>query len=139
MKASDERRTPRKVFDRLHRLFYFTLDPCTSACNPLGLAKFYTAETDGLAHSWEGEHVFVNPPYSQMDAWAQKACREASLNDHTFVAFILPNDCTTRAWKWLARSSWGRWEIPYRVKFETPEGKKVDVARGHVVFFLGVL
>ena len=137
MKSSDERKTPRKVFDRLNFVFQFDLDPCTSEDNPLCMPYFYTAADDGLSKSWQGRRAFVNPPYSKMLDWAAKAVRESC--NGAFVAFILPNDCSTEAFKILRAMAWGRCEIPHRVKFETPEGKMVDVARSHVVFFLGGL
>jgi phage N-6-adenine-methyltransferase len=135
MSDSDERRTPQRVYAPLNRLFHFTLDPCTTPNNTL---LFFTKEVDGLAQSWAGQSVFVNPPYSQMKAWAQKACGEAAINQ-AFVAFLMPNDCSTTAWQWLDKAAWGKWFIPCRVKFETPDGRTVDVARSHCVFFLGGL
>jgi phage N-6-adenine-methyltransferase len=142
VKASDERKTPKVIYERLNGIFTFNLDPCTTADNPLCCDRFFTAEDDGLVQPWNRtdgtlSRAFANPPYSLMRQFAIKAIQEAMAG--CFVAFILPNDCSTRAFKLLAAHAWGRWEIPFRVKFETPEGKKVDVARSHVVFFLGGL
>ena len=33
---------------------------------------------DGLALSWEGEHLLMNPPYSEAEKWVYKATSEAS-------------------------------------------------------------
>lgn len=149
-RPSDERLTPPEVWKPLNGLFNFTLDPCTSADNPLAVPVFYTEEDDGLTKSWADQKAFVNPPYSKIAAWAQKACWEASIAN-CFVAFILPNDATTAAYKWLEQSAWGSWRPPFRVKFLTrhqPRGKqkpgpdglwRVDVARSHIIFFLGGL
>lgn len=60
--ATDMWSTPQKVFDELNAEFKFTLDPCATKDN----AKcdfFYTKEDDGLAQIWDGERVFMNPPY----------------------------------------------------------------------------
>jgi len=133
----DERFTPPEVFGPLDRLFGFTLDPCTTADNPLAVNVFWTKEDDGLSRDWSRQHVFVNPPYSQMLRWAKKAIYATM--DGAFVAFLIPNDCSTEAFRLLAANSWGRWEIPFRVKFRTPTVEKKDVARSHVVFFLGGL
>lgn len=140
MAATDERYTPPEVWEPLRRIFGFNLDPCTSPENPLAVRYFYTEEDDGLCRAWgavDRARAFVNPPYSDMVAWARKAIMEARAG--CFVAFILPNDCSTEAWKLLKAASWGQWDVPFRVKFLSPEGKRLDVARGHVVFFLGGL
>lgn len=148
-KPSDNRMTPASVFGPLNWMFNFTLDPCTSEENPLAVQTFFTEKDDGLAKSWVGHRVFVNPPYSRMWDWAAKAVHEAGPT--CFVAFILPNDATTEAYKMLEKNAWSGWRPGFRVKFLTkhqPEGKQkplanglwqVDVARSHVVFFLGGL
>ena len=142
--ATDERYTPEEVYGPLRRLYGFNVDPCTTESNPLGTPVFFTEKDDGLTREWRvyadytGSHVFVNPPYSQIKKWAKKAILEASRG--AFVAFLLPNDCSTEAWWLLKAASWGQWDIPFRVKFGTPvPGEKKDVARSHVVFFLGGL
>lgn len=137
MIESDERYTPREVWEPLNRLFDFSLDPCTSPENPLACNRFFTAADDGLAQVWKGEKAFVNPPYSMMLAWAEKAAWSA--DSKTFIAFILPNDSTTKAYKVLEKAAWGDWKPPKRVKFLTPDGRRVDVARSHIVFLLGGL
>lgn len=138
MSSTDERYTPPEVFGPLNALFQFSLDPCTTSKNHLGTASFFSE--GGLEEEWwGGNRVFVNPPYSEILAWAEKAVAEIKRNQWLFVAFLIPNDCSTSAFKLLRQHAWGRWEIPFRVKFDTPEGKKVDVARSHVVFFLGGL
>lgn len=65
--------TPPEIFDPLHREFDFTLDPCAtleSAKCPL----FFTEDQDGLTKNWEGQRVFMNPPYGrEIYAWTRKA------------------------------------------------------------------
>ena len=64
--------TPQEVFDALNSEFAFTLDPASTDENAK-CKKHYTQEQDGLAQSWEGERVFVNPPYGRViGAWVQK-------------------------------------------------------------------
>ena len=144
MSDNDERLTPREVFEPLDRIFTFNLDPCTTPDNPLATYRFYTKEWDGLRANWRSHlgnlfvtRAFVNPPYSNILGWAKKAVQEAERG--AFVAFLLPNDCTTKAYQLICKESWGDWPIPFRVKFTTPNGKVVDTARGHIVFFLGGL
>ena len=69
--------TPQDLFDYLNREFHFTLDPCATRANAK-CAHFYTKEEDGLSRSWEGETVFMNPPYGrEIGAWVKKASHEA--------------------------------------------------------------
>ena len=68
---SDERFTPRWLFEALGETF--DLDPASPVeggdCVPT--AKRYTRLEDGLAQPWEG-FVWVNPPFSESTAWAEK-------------------------------------------------------------------
>lgn len=111
--------TPQDVFDKLNEEFKFTLDPCcsdkTAKCE-----KHYTIETDGLSKSWEGERVFVNPPFGREQAsWIKKGFEE-SQKPNTIVVFLIPARTDTRAFhKYL----YGKAEIRFiqgRLKFVNP-------------------
>jgi len=84
--------TPLELFRALDSHFGFTLDPCTTPDNPLGTPKHYTVEDDGLAQSWAGERVFINPPYSRRRsepaAWVRKAYLEALHGGATCVLLL---------------------------------------------------
>lgn len=87
--------TPPEVFEPLNAEFRFTLDPCatpeTAKC-----ARFFTEEVDGLAQSWAGERVFMNPPYGrEIYAWTRKARTEAEQG--ALVVGLLPAS-TDLAW-----------------------------------------
>lgn len=70
---SREWATPWEFYAELDAEFDFTLDPCATADNAK-CPKFYTREQDGLAQSWAGERVFMNPPYGKGIAkWVRKA------------------------------------------------------------------
>ena len=56
--------TPQDFFDELNKEFYFTLDPCYNKENAK-CDKFFTKKQDGLKQSWDGEIVFMNPPYRE--------------------------------------------------------------------------
>lgn len=75
-RKSDEWSTPQWLFDKLNTEFNFTLDPASDGVNNK-CAKHYTIQTNGLAHSWKGESVFINPPYSKTYDWVSKAYHEA--------------------------------------------------------------
>ena len=87
--------TPPEIFDPLHAEFAFTLDPCatpeTAKC-----ARYFTEADDGLAQSWAGERVFMNPPYGrEIYAWTAKARSEAA--GGALVVGLLPAS-TDLAW-----------------------------------------
>lgn len=65
--------TPQKVFDTLNDKWDFTLDPCSTHENAK-VKKHYTKDDDGLSRSWDGERVFMNPPYGRVIGdWVKKA------------------------------------------------------------------
>lgn len=139
MADSDERFTPRWLFDPLHNFFRFTLDPCTIASNPLGLPTIYTIEDNGLEQSWQGHRVFVNPPYSKgaIRVWAEKCVAEASPD--CFIYALVRCDCSQPWYQWLKRHSWFADEIPRRVSFGglDPAAKSKVPFWGSVGFLLG--
>ena len=64
--------TPQWLFDALDKEFGFTLDPCSDGANNK-CVKFYTGQENGLLRDWGTETVFMNPPYSECEAWMHKA------------------------------------------------------------------
>ena len=89
--------TPQEWFDYLDLEFKFTLDPCcvkeTAKCD-----MFHTPETNGLAHSWKGHTVFMNPPYGrEIGIWMKKAYDECRENGVLTVCFV-PARVDTEWW-----------------------------------------
>lgn len=69
--------TPQDFYNTLDAEFGFTLDPCATQDNAK-CEKFFTEEDDGLAQSWKGHVVFMNPPYGRVIGhWVKKAHNEA--------------------------------------------------------------
>ena len=94
--ATGEWATPQDVFDGLNAEFDFTLDPCCTH-NTAKCEKHYTASEDGLARSWRGERVFLNPPYGrEIGKWIAKAYEEALQG--AIVVCLLPARTDTRWW-----------------------------------------
>lgn|SRR5690625_1067299 len=94
---SDNWATPQSFFDRLNNEFNFTLDPCSDKYNAK-CSKYFTEEDDGLTKSWEGERVFMNPPYGRVIGdWIRKAYEE-SLKEGTMVVALIPARTDTRYW-----------------------------------------
>ena len=88
--------TPANFFNKLDVVYGFTLDPCATAQNTK-CKNFYTVEDNGLEQSWEGETVFVNPPYSNVKEWVAKSHRE-SLKPNTTIVMLIPSRTDTRWW-----------------------------------------
>jgi site-specific DNA-methyltransferase (adenine-specific) len=64
------------VFADLHAEFDFTVDGCSTDDNAL-LDNHWTERDEPLLRSWEGERVFINPPYGrQISRWMEKAWTE---------------------------------------------------------------
>ena len=87
--------TPSDFFNTINQEFNFTLDP---ACMEYSAKcpKFYTPETDGLSQSWEGETVWLNPPYGRVIGdWIKKAYEEAQKPNPT-VVLLLPSRTDTK-------------------------------------------
>ena len=55
---SDEWETPQSLFDELDKEFHFDLDPCATT-STAKCEKYYTADDNGLAHSWGGTECSV--------------------------------------------------------------------------------
>jgi site-specific DNA-methyltransferase (adenine-specific) len=72
----------------------FTLDPCSSHSNHK-CDNYFTLEDDGLSRSWQGETVFVNPPYSDISSWVDK-CIEESKKGGVWIFLLVPSRTDTK-------------------------------------------
>jgi site-specific DNA-methyltransferase (adenine-specific) len=89
-------RTPRGVFDELHAEFDFTVDGCSSVENAL-LDRHWTEADEPLLQSWDGERVFINPPYGrQIARWMEKAWTEARAAE--VIVALVPCRTDTAWW-----------------------------------------
>jgi site-specific DNA-methyltransferase (adenine-specific) len=87
--------TPQWLFDSLNKEFGFTLDPCTDGTNAK-CERFFTEDDSGLAKDWGTHSVFMNPPYSECEAWMGKAYA-ASQRGATVVCLV-PARTDTNWW-----------------------------------------
>ena len=85
---------PPRIFEELDAEFHFDLDPCATEDNHK-CPNFFTEEEDGLSRSWAGHRAFVNPPYSDISRWVEKAFREGH-QDKTLVCLLIPARTDTR-------------------------------------------
>lgn len=99
----DDRETPDCVYGPLHGEFAFTLDGAASHQNTKAvryctLDGFWIKNSaggheqletgSGLTYSWAGERVFVNPPFSVLRPWVEKAWDDAA----SVACVLLPNN-----------------------------------------------
>jgi len=113
---SNEWETPLDFFNKLNRRFKFTLDPCSTDANHK-CPKHYTIEENGLSKSWQGETVFVNPPYGDVGAWVKKAYEESTSNGAT-VVMLIPSRTDTKYWHdYIMQSASAIYFIKGRLKF----------------------
>jgi site-specific DNA-methyltransferase (adenine-specific) len=130
---NDTWRTPKPLFDRLNREFGFELDAAALKHTAL-LDSYYgpdhldAGRTDALAlEDWEGQSIFVNPPYGRsVGHWVKKGWEE-SLKGKTVVMLVMA--CTDTIW-------WHNWAwqadqirlMKGRVPFLREDGSKASSA-----------
>ena len=104
--------TPQELFNSLNNKYHFTLDPCSTDKN-VKCKKHFTILDNGLAQNWEGENVFLNPPYGrEIGKWIKKA-----VESKTLVVALLPARTDT---KWFHEYIYNKAEIKFikgRLKF----------------------
>jgi site-specific DNA-methyltransferase (adenine-specific) len=104
-KKSDHWSTPMDLYETLNKEFNFNYDPC-----PLN------ADFDGLKTDWHGS-IFVNPPYSNIKGFLQKAHDELQKGNAKTVVFLIPSRTDT---KWFHEYVYNRADIRFikgRLKF----------------------
>lgn len=117
---SDEYLTPEDLFCQLDDEFHFTLDAAATKENRK-CERYYSLEDSGLDHSWGGEVVFCNPPYSKIGKWVEKAFYEGQ-KDNTVVVLLIPSRTDTR---WFHNYIHHRSEIRFvkgRLRFNSMGG-----------------
>lgn len=102
-KASDEWETPQWLFDLLDREFHFQVDAAATNENKKCMLWFGDNGTgeycDALEHPWhhvvlKEERFFLNPPYSKIAAFMQKAYEESQKG--ATVVCLIPARTDTR-------------------------------------------
>ena len=82
--ANDTWRTPLEVFAYYDASYSFVCDVAASHKNNL-CTRYFDEEYCGIDHSWtmhasSGDHVWLNPPYSDPKPFIKKAIDESKLN-----------------------------------------------------------
>ncbi len=124
--------TPSSLFDGLNAERRYTVDSCAERWNAK-LPRFWSPADNGLTQKWEGERVWVNPPYNDIAPWLARGIT-AVLRDPTSISdFLLP--ARTGA-EWFhtyavrAAIDYFRGRIPFKIpdavrKLYEQEGKKI--------------
>jgi phage N-6-adenine-methyltransferase len=102
-KASDLWETPQAFFDVLNREFYFSVDAAASVDNAKCNRWFGPSgqHEDALAlvewgRPYAPENIWLNPPYSQCQAFITKAAEQARHGN--IVVCLVPSRTDTRWW-----------------------------------------
>ncbi len=112
--------TPDWLFQKLDRLYHFTLDACANATNHKCLVWHEgDGPPDPNTHWWG--RVFCNPPYSNISPWVEKAIREWPSCE--LIVMLLPSR-TDQAWFHQLRQVADIHFIKGRIQFVPPPGVK---------------
>ena len=98
--------------------------------------KYYTIETDGLAHDWHG-NVWMNPPYSS-DLITKFIEKLKEQRENYEQAIILVNNATETQWFYeIVKIASAVCFPKSRVKFYMPDGKTGAPLQGQAVLYIG--
>lgn len=93
---SNEYLTPVSIFNPIKETFEIELDPCSDDSKTLDVKLHLTEDMDGLKQSWM-YNAFINPPYSDIERWVDKATAESIRNTTLDYVMLLPSR-TDRPW-----------------------------------------
>ena len=114
---TNEWATPQSFFDKLNGIYGpFTLDAAASDDN-YKVANYYTQSDDSLSQNWEGNRVFLNPPYGRaLKDWVRKGYEEGQ-KENTTVVMLIPARTDTKYWhEWVMKADEIRF-VRGRIKF----------------------
>ena len=99
---------PEFVGDVLKYFGTLDLDPCSNdEDNPnVPAKKVYTEITNGLAHRWTANSVFMKHPYSQSDKWIPYAVSQYELGYAKEMILLIKLDVSTKWWRSVSQYSW---------------------------------
>ena len=118
---NDEWGTPENILRKAEFEFRLNLflDVCSTNDNKK-FNKFFTKKDDGLSFNWD-YNFFMNPPYSQITQWMDKAYTEHKKNNVDALILVYAKTDT----KWWHKYVEGIAEVHFikgRLKFTKPDG-----------------
>jgi phage N-6-adenine-methyltransferase len=135
---SDRWETHPETFAEYDAEFCFTLDVCAEPHNAK-CPRYFSPEQNGLLQDWGTATCWMNPPYSQMDAWMEKAYRSAG-RGALVVCLVVPRTDTDWWHDWVVGKVA---EIRYRKRRERfllpPNADGVKVRPRHSATFPSIV
>lgn len=130
---TDEWSSPREIVEPLRdAIGGFDLDPCSGAeSSPFADATF-TESDDGLSQEWFGS-VWVNPPYSNVAEWTDKAIEAVEDGDADCIFYLCKGDSSTNWWQRGAKAATTVVAIDHRLKFG--DGENSAPFASHILIF----
>lgn len=119
--GKDDWRTPANILAAVRKTAEVGLDPCAGTHTRIGAANWTTRGLDRMWTRAPGV-VFVNPPYSNIKAWATKMVSEAETYGCPIITLI-PARTDTAAFQKLARVARATCWLKGRLRFIDPEGE----------------
>lgn len=92
-KKNNDIATPKKFYNELNSEFHFTFDPCKLGQHEL--IEKNPDKYDGLKIEW-GDVNYVNPPYSEIKKWIEKAIQELKKGKKS--VFLVTCRTSTKYW-----------------------------------------
>ncbi|WP_417842132.1 DNA N-6-adenine-methyltransferase [Terasakiella sp.] len=88
---TDAWNTSKDFIDCIHQIIpTFDLDPATNQTSHVKSHRGFTEAHDGLAHDWLGDFIWLNPPYSNLASWIEKAHDEFIKGHARNIIALLP-------------------------------------------------
>ena len=121
----DSRFTPQSMLDALVSTFgRISLDPCWAPGCLVQADRTFTREEDGLAKDWCGGFVFVNPPYSNSQAWAAQCRKEYEAGRAKVVLGLFKATTYGQTFQQIALTA-DTLFLPRRISFLGPDGQRM--------------
>lgn len=99
-------------------------DPCANFLSPVKPERgcYWELGQDGLAASWEGRFVFVNPPFSNLAVWTNYGLAQWNAGKIEILALLIPTRTDTSFFVEALNRGAAVFFFGERLKFIKPDG-----------------
>jgi phage N-6-adenine-methyltransferase len=126
--------TPKEIVNDVLLFFNHNLelDPCSNSEDTPNVPakKVYTEETNGIAHNWIADSVFMNHPYSESKLWIPYAVQQYECGNAKELILLIKLDVSTKWWKSVSKYPWVA--VNKRLKFG--ESKSASPFQSAIVY-----